>query len=229
MIPGRDIYAQRLISHEVIKHFQYVWKLYLVSGCCWRMSSTHQWIDGDMTVKWTWRNNPGVTRTPLHIKTPLVTSRQFIYNLKDKKKIRLYSLSPFYNKCLSIFKYISLLYFSVRNRHLKNCYGTFTLPDSDSDKVSDCDNITVHLCGTHFRIGSRIGIGSVSVNTPLLTTHLLCITNPRTFINMSRKKRKKSSHVDFPPLRKVTITNYEVLKPAIYYSKNIIHPLKMEK
>ena len=44
--------------------------------------------------------------------------------------------------------------------------GAFTLPDSDSDKVSDSDNITVHSYGTHIKIGNKIGIGSVSVNRP---------------------------------------------------------------
>ena len=40
-------------------------------------------------------------------------------------------------------------------------------PDSDSDKVSDSDNITVHSYGTYIKIGNKIGIGSVSVNRPL--------------------------------------------------------------
>ena len=52
--------------------------------------------------------------------------------------------------------------------HLQSLpYDAFTLPDSDSDKVSDSDNITVHFYGTHIRIGNKIGIGSVSVNTSL--------------------------------------------------------------
>ena len=38
--------------------------------------------------------------------------------------------------------------------------GAFTLPDSDSEKVSEFDNITIHSYGTHIRIGSGIGIGS---------------------------------------------------------------------
>ena len=46
-------------------------------------------------------------------------------------------------------------------------HGAFTLPDSDSDKVSDSDNITVHSYGTYIKIGNKIGIGSVSVNRPL--------------------------------------------------------------
>ena len=45
-------------------------------------------------------------------------------------------------------------------------YGPFTLPDPDSDKVSDSDNITIHSYGTHIRIGSRIGVGLVSMNMP---------------------------------------------------------------
>ena len=36
--------------------------------------------------------------------------------------------------------------------------SVFTLPDSDSDKVSDSDNITVNFYEAHIRIGSRIGI-----------------------------------------------------------------------
>ena len=92
--------------------------------------------------------------------------------------------SPFYKKCLSIFKYISLLHFIDRSRHLKKTVTnyTFTLHDQPSD-------IYQHV----------------------------------------KKKRKKSGHVNFPLLWKVTITNYEVLKPAIYYSENIIHPLKNGK
>ena len=42
---------------------------------------------------------------------------------------------------------------------MMDIYGAFTPPDSDSDKVSDSDNISVHCCGTQIRIGSRIGIG----------------------------------------------------------------------
>ena len=45
--------------------------------------------------------------------------------------------------------------------------GAFTLPDSESDKVSDSDKTTVCTYGVHIRIGSRIRIGSISVNTPL--------------------------------------------------------------
>ena len=38
-------------------------------------------------------------------------------------------------------------------------YGVFTLPESDSDKMFGFDNVTVHFCGNHIRIGSRIAIG----------------------------------------------------------------------
>ena len=52
--------------------------------------------------------------------------------------------------------------------------GAFTLPDSDSDKVSDSDKITVHSYETQIRIGNKIGIGSVSANTgSLFVPHLL--------------------------------------------------------
>ena len=62
----------------------------------------------------------------------------------------------------------------------------------------------------------------------MLTTHLLCITNPRTFINRSKENKENIWQCRFSIIvENVTITNYEVLKPAIYYSKNIIHPLKM--
>ena len=37
-------------------------------------------------------------------------------------------------------------------------YGRFTLSDSNSDKESDSDIISVHSYGTRIRIKSRIGI-----------------------------------------------------------------------
>ena len=48
----------------------------------------------------------------------------------------------------------------------KDSNVAFTLLDSDSDKVSDSVNITVHSYRAVIRFGSRIGIGSFSVNTP---------------------------------------------------------------
>ena len=55
-------------------------------------------------------------------------------------------------------------------------YGPFTLSDSDSDEVSDSDNITTDSYGIHTRIGSRIGIGSVSVNRQLRGTETMSIS-----------------------------------------------------
>ena len=49
----------------------------------------------------------------------------------------------------------------------------FTLSNSDSDKVSDSDNITVYSYEAIIKIASKIGIGSVSVNTPLVLQFFL--------------------------------------------------------
>ena len=46
----------------------------------------------------------------------------------------------------------------IMQKYSHYTYGALTLADSDLDKVSDSDNITVHYYGTYFRIGSRIGI-----------------------------------------------------------------------
>ena len=52
---------------------------------------------------------------------------------------------------------------SMRCCKLGLSYGAFTLPDSDSVKVTDSNNITVQSFGAII----KIGIASVSVNTPL--------------------------------------------------------------
>ena len=55
----------------------------------------------------------------------------------------------------------------------------FTLPDSDTDKVSDYDNVSVHSYGTQIRIGIRLGIGIGQCNN--CTVRYMVIISPITF------------------------------------------------
>jgi len=62
---------------------------YLVGGLGGR-SSSHQWEDADMSVKWTARYHGRIAWTPLHVKAPLVARRQLMNDLHRHQQHRTY-------------------------------------------------------------------------------------------------------------------------------------------
>ena len=66
---------------NVLKGHQSSLNPYLVAWL-YRMTSAHQRVQCDVTIKRCTGHDGGTTGTPLNVKTPLIVGAQLVYNLK---------------------------------------------------------------------------------------------------------------------------------------------------